>query len=125
MKKKVAELNQPGRLLPGVELETYYDREDLVHLTTHTVRENLVVGIALVVIILIMFLLPVAHQFHAQHQSHPAHFTDERLTLLQFQQPPLRWAPTTRAFSWMLSRSITSRVARPCVMMVSLGLGGA
>ena len=46
VKKKVAELNQPGRLLPGVELETYYDREDLVHLTTHTVRENLLMGIA-------------------------------------------------------------------------------
>jgi Cu/Ag efflux pump CusA len=56
VKKKVAELNEPGKLLPGVTLETYYDREDLVHLTTHTVTHNLVVGIALVVVILMMFL---------------------------------------------------------------------
>jgi Cu/Ag efflux pump CusA len=56
VKKKVAELNAPGKLLPGVTLETYYDREDLVHLTTHTVVHNLVVGIILVIIILMMFL---------------------------------------------------------------------
>jgi Cu/Ag efflux pump CusA len=56
VKKKVAELNTPGKLLPGVTLETYYDREDLVHLTTHTVTHNLVVGIILVVVILMMFL---------------------------------------------------------------------
>jgi Cu/Ag efflux pump CusA len=56
VKKKVAELNQPGKLLPGISLETYYDREDLVHLTTHTVTHNLVVGIILVVVILMMFL---------------------------------------------------------------------
>jgi cobalt-zinc-cadmium resistance protein CzcA len=49
-------LNQPGRLLPGVTLEPYYDREELVHLTTHTVVHNLVVGIILVVVILLMFL---------------------------------------------------------------------
>jgi cobalt-zinc-cadmium resistance protein CzcA len=56
VKKKVAELNQPGKLLPGVTLETYYDREDLVHLTTHTVVHNLLVGIGLVTIILMMFI---------------------------------------------------------------------
>jgi Cu/Ag efflux pump CusA len=56
VKKKVAELNTPGKLLPGVTLETYYDREDLVHLTTHTVVHNLVLGIVLVVVILMMFL---------------------------------------------------------------------
>jgi Cu/Ag efflux pump CusA len=56
VKKKVAELNQPGRLLPGVSLETYYDREDLVHLTTHTVTHNLILGIALVTVVLMMFL---------------------------------------------------------------------
>jgi heavy metal efflux system protein len=56
VKAKVAELNQPGRLLPGVTLEPYYDREELVHLTTHTVVHNLVVGIALVTMILLMFL---------------------------------------------------------------------
>jgi heavy metal efflux system protein len=56
VKAKVEELNQPGRLLPGVTLEPYYDREELVHLTTHTVVHNLVVGIALVTMILLMFL---------------------------------------------------------------------
>jgi cobalt-zinc-cadmium resistance protein CzcA len=56
VKAKVAELNQPGRLLPGVWLEPYYDREELVHLTTHTVTHNLIVGIVLVTIILLMFL---------------------------------------------------------------------
>jgi Cu/Ag efflux pump CusA len=59
VKKKVEELNQPGRLLPGVTLEPYYDREELVHLTTHTVTHNLLVGMALVVVILLMFLTNV------------------------------------------------------------------
>ena len=56
VKAKVEELNQPGRLLPGVSLEPYYDREELVHMTTHTVTDNLVVGIVLVTVILLMFL---------------------------------------------------------------------
>jgi cobalt-zinc-cadmium resistance protein CzcA len=56
VKAKVEELNQPGRLLPGVVLEPYYDREELVHLTTHTVVHNLLLGIGLVTLILLMFL---------------------------------------------------------------------
>ena len=58
VKAKVAELNDPesGRLLPGVSIETYYDRTDLLHITTETVRENLIVGMALVAVILLMFL---------------------------------------------------------------------
>jgi cobalt-zinc-cadmium resistance protein CzcA len=58
VKAKVQELNDPasGRMLPGVEIEPYYDREDLLHVTTETVRENLLLGIALVTIILLMFL---------------------------------------------------------------------
>jgi cobalt-zinc-cadmium resistance protein CzcA len=56
VKAKVDELNAPGRLLPGVTLEPYYDRTDLVHLTTRTVRHNLVMGMVLVTIILLMFL---------------------------------------------------------------------
>ncbi len=47
---------QQGRLLPGVEILPYYDREGLVDLTTHTVQHNLLVGIGLVVMILIMFI---------------------------------------------------------------------
>src|SRR5262249_45830693 len=41
---------------PGVTIEPYYDREDLVHLTTHTVQHNLVVSMVLVTMILLMFL---------------------------------------------------------------------
>jgi cobalt-zinc-cadmium resistance protein CzcA len=53
---KIHELNQPGHLLPGVKIEPYYDRTDLINLTTETVHENLLVGLALVSIILLMFL---------------------------------------------------------------------
>jgi heavy metal efflux system protein len=56
--KKVEEINDPqsGRLLPGVQIERYYDRTDLINVTTDTVEENLVVGMALVTMILLMFL---------------------------------------------------------------------
>ena len=56
--KKVEELNDPasGKMLPGVKIEPYYDRTELIHVTTETVRENLLVGILLVVTILFMFL---------------------------------------------------------------------
>jgi cobalt-zinc-cadmium resistance protein CzcA len=53
---KVNELNESGRLLPGIQLEPYYDRTELVHMTTHTVRHNLVEGMVLVTMILLMFI---------------------------------------------------------------------
>jgi cobalt-zinc-cadmium resistance protein CzcA len=58
VKEKVAELNDPehGRMLPGVEIEPYYDRNDLVHVTTETVEENLFLGMLLVIAVLLMFL---------------------------------------------------------------------
>lgn len=57
VKEKVKELNTTGdKLLPGVKLETVYDRTRLVDLTTHTVRENVVLGIVLVTLILLVFL---------------------------------------------------------------------
>jgi heavy metal efflux system protein len=56
VKEKLEELKQRGHLLPGVEIEPYYDREELVHLTTHTVTHNLGVGMILVALILVMFL---------------------------------------------------------------------
>ena len=43
-------------LPPGMEIIPYYDRGNLVKLTTGTVRENVLVGIALVSIILYIFL---------------------------------------------------------------------
>ncbi len=52
---KIEDLNR--RVLPrGVKLSPYHDRTDLMHLTTHTVRENLLVGVGLVTLILFAFL---------------------------------------------------------------------
>jgi cobalt-zinc-cadmium resistance protein CzcA len=58
VEEKVTELNGPesGRMLPGVTIEPYYDRSELINVTTETVRENLFVGISLVTVILFMFL---------------------------------------------------------------------
>src|SRR5580658_3188524 len=43
-------------LPPGMDLVPYYDRGALVKLTTHTVLENLVVGMVLIVVVLLLFL---------------------------------------------------------------------
>jgi heavy metal efflux system protein len=43
-------------LPPGIDVEPVYDRADLVKLTTHTVMENLFVGMLLVSIVLWLFL---------------------------------------------------------------------
>jgi cobalt-zinc-cadmium resistance protein CzcA len=56
LEAKVKELNKPAQLVPGVRIRTYYDRTELIGITTETVRENLVVGMALVTVILLMFL---------------------------------------------------------------------
>ncbi|MBS0210727.1 MAG: efflux RND transporter permease subunit [Planctomycetes bacterium] len=54
---KIAELNgTPGRLLPGVQIDPFYNRSRLIDVTTETVHENLLVGILLVSVILLMFL---------------------------------------------------------------------
>ncbi|MDB4912496.1 MAG: heavy metal efflux pump, CzcA family [Gemmatimonadetes bacterium] len=55
---KTAELNN-GILPADVKVRPYYDRSELVALTTHTVRDNLFHGIILVVVILIFFLYDV------------------------------------------------------------------
>ena len=47
---------KPGLLPPGVKVVPFLDRDDLVHLTTHTVLHNLTEGIILVMIILFLFL---------------------------------------------------------------------
>ncbi len=52
------ELN--AQILPkDVKVHAFYDRSDLVHLTTHTVEDNLLRGIFLVVVVLIFFLYDV------------------------------------------------------------------
>jgi len=58
VRAKVEELNNPesGRMLPGVTIEPYYDRGELMKITTETVEENLLTGIILVTVILLMFL---------------------------------------------------------------------
>jgi cobalt-zinc-cadmium resistance protein CzcA len=54
---KIDDLNDhPGRLLPGVQLERIYDLTRLIHVTTETVQENLILGMALVTLVLFMFL---------------------------------------------------------------------
>lgn len=55
LKAKIEELN--SRILPeDVKIKTFYDRTTLVNLTTHTVMENLIVGMLLVTFILTIFL---------------------------------------------------------------------
>jgi len=55
---KTAELN--SSVLPkDVKVVPFYDRSDLIHLTTRTVEDNLLRGIVLVVIVLIFFLYDV------------------------------------------------------------------
>jgi cobalt-zinc-cadmium resistance protein CzcA len=56
VKAKTKELNMPGRLLPGVQIEPYYDRADLINVTTETVHHNLLMGVVLVTMVLLMFL---------------------------------------------------------------------
>ncbi len=55
---KTKELND--QILPrDVKIHPFYDRSDLIALTTHVVKENLVRGMLLVVVILIFFLYDV------------------------------------------------------------------
>jgi cobalt-zinc-cadmium resistance protein CzcA len=53
---EVAKMNTSGLLPPGVHLVPYYDRTDLIGITTHTVLENVLTGIALIFIVQLVFL---------------------------------------------------------------------
>jgi cobalt-zinc-cadmium resistance protein CzcA len=55
---KTAQLNS-SVLPPDVKIHPYYDRSDLVKLTTDTVEDNLLRGMVLVLIVLIFFLVSV------------------------------------------------------------------
>ena len=58
IQKKTEELN--NQILPkDVKVLPFYDRSDLIHLTTRTVEDNLLRGIVLVVIVLIFFLYDI------------------------------------------------------------------
>jgi cobalt-zinc-cadmium resistance protein CzcA len=55
VRAKTADVNAT-LLPPGVRIEPFYDRATLVHHTVRTVQENLAIGAALVLIILVVFL---------------------------------------------------------------------
>ncbi|GAC1524787.1 MAG: CusA/CzcA family heavy metal efflux RND transporter [Ramlibacter sp.] len=56
VEQELENINASGILPPGVQLQRYYDRNGLIELTTHTVLENLVVGILLIFFIQWLFL---------------------------------------------------------------------
>jgi heavy metal efflux system protein len=55
LEQKVKALNN-GLLPRGMKIVTLYDRTDLIHVTTATVRDIVIVGLTLVTLILIVFL---------------------------------------------------------------------
>ncbi|MEO5813751.1 MAG: CusA/CzcA family heavy metal efflux RND transporter [Gemmatimonadaceae bacterium] len=58
VEQKTAELNN-GILPADVKIRPYYDRSELIALTTRTVRDNLFHGILLVIVVLIFFLYDI------------------------------------------------------------------
>ena len=55
LKTRIEELN--NRILPSdVKIETFYNREDLIHYATHTVMHNLLEGIIFVTVIVLLFM---------------------------------------------------------------------
>jgi cobalt-zinc-cadmium resistance protein CzcA len=56
VEEKLAAINRGGLLPKGMTIKIFNQRTDLVHVTTHNVLHNLLVGMALVVLILFVFL---------------------------------------------------------------------
>jgi cobalt-zinc-cadmium resistance protein CzcA len=54
--ERIKYIRENKLLPPGMDIEPYYDRGNLVKLTTHTVLENLFVGMLLVTVVLFLFL---------------------------------------------------------------------
>jgi len=54
--KRLQYIRDNNILPPGMEIIPYYDRNELVHLTTHTVMENVLTGMVLVTVVLFLFL---------------------------------------------------------------------
>ncbi|MGZ5835688.1 MAG: efflux RND transporter permease subunit [Xanthobacteraceae bacterium] len=52
----VARINSDGSLPPGVHIDPFYDRGDLVAITVHTVLHNMLFGVALIFLIQWLFL---------------------------------------------------------------------
>ncbi len=53
---EMAKINTDGTLPPGIHIERIYDRSDLIGVTTHTVLENMLVGMVLIFLVQWMFL---------------------------------------------------------------------
>jgi heavy metal efflux system protein len=53
---EVQRINTSGVLPAGVQIRPFYDRRELIHVTTHTVLHNLVFGIILLFVIQYLFL---------------------------------------------------------------------
>ncbi len=53
---EVGKINRDGILPPGVKIDRIYDRKELINLTTHTVLENMLIGIVLIFILQWVFL---------------------------------------------------------------------
>lgn len=56
LRRKVQEINAGGVLPPGMRIVPYYDRTDLINVTTNTVQHVLAAGMALVGFVMIAFL---------------------------------------------------------------------
>lgn len=56
VREAVAKMNTDGTLPPGVKIEPYYDRGDLVGVTVQTVLHNMLFGIVLIFLIQWLFL---------------------------------------------------------------------
>jgi len=56
VKEEIETINSSGILPPGVKIERIYDRSDLISVTTHTVMENLLVGVLLIFALQYLFL---------------------------------------------------------------------
>jgi heavy metal efflux system protein len=59
IKEKVKFIEDNNILPPGMKIVPYYDRGHLTNLTIHTVLENVLIGMALVLMVLILFLSDV------------------------------------------------------------------
>jgi cobalt-zinc-cadmium resistance protein CzcA len=56
IKERVLEINERGLLPGGLQIVPYYDRTDLVDAAIHTVTKVLMEGIALVIVVLLLYL---------------------------------------------------------------------
>jgi cobalt-zinc-cadmium resistance protein CzcA len=56
VEEEVKTVNSSGILPPGVYIKPIYDRTDLINITTHTVLENMLVGMVLIFLVQWLFL---------------------------------------------------------------------